>query len=449
MRIILFILSLCFLSLTTPVKETAKVVRGVSKNLRPYFATYYLSPSGSDAAAGGIGTPWFTLEKAWDNLAAGDLLYLRGGTYQYLNDQYLDALNGTSGNLIKIWNYPGENPIITAHSSYDIPGGQQDLIYLEGNYFHFKGIEIAYFAQVEGENGWSAFRCGFTNNSIFELLNYHDNASAFKIAGNSTNNLILNCDFYRNQDPYSGEAYGGADGINVGISGSNAGNTTTIRGCRAFDNSDDGFDCWRNEGYVLLDSNWAFHNGYIPGTNTTGGDGGGYKLGETESSYFATLKRTLQNSIAWGNRKYGIVENDLKALSNVYNNTVIGHADFGFYYGQWNPLAIGTLTNNVSYLNDDELIGAPCVETTNSWQGFTLTSADFLSLDEAALRAPRKPDGSLPDIFLHHLAPGSDLVRGGTEVGLGTDLGFFGYQGRFTPLRIGQVNNRNVTILQQ
>lgn len=40
--------------------------------------TYYLSPTGNDNNPGTIDQPWFTLQKAWTVIAAGDLLYLRG-----------------------------------------------------------------------------------------------------------------------------------------------------------------------------------------------------------------------------------------------------------------------------------------------------------------------------------------------------------------------------------
>jgi hypothetical protein len=60
---------------------------------------------------------------------------------------------------------------------------------------------------------------------------------------------------------------------------------------------------------------------------------------------------------------------------------------------------------------------------------FTTTAADFVSLDTTGVRAPRKPDGSLPDITYMHLTPGSDLINNGTNVGLpfndAPDLGAF------------------------
>jgi hypothetical protein len=43
--------------------------------------TYYLSPAGSDNAAGTFAAPWRTFAKAWQTLQPGDLLFLHDGTY--------------------------------------------------------------------------------------------------------------------------------------------------------------------------------------------------------------------------------------------------------------------------------------------------------------------------------------------------------------------------------
>ena len=69
---------------------------------------------------------------------------------------------------------------------------------------------------------------------------------------------------------------------------------------------------------------------------------------------------------------------------------------------------------------------------TNSWLApFSgATNADFISIDTAGVRGPRKPDGSLPDINFMHLAPGNQFIDAGTDVGLpfygiAPDLGCF------------------------
>ena len=97
-------------------------------------ATYYVSPGGSDSNPGTIGQPFFTLKKAWTVIQAGDIVYLRGGTYLFPTSQELTGKNGTAGNLIKIWAYPGETPIITKAGSFSFTHSAG--IYFIGDYFH-------------------------------------------------------------------------------------------------------------------------------------------------------------------------------------------------------------------------------------------------------------------------------------------------------------------------
>jgi hypothetical protein len=47
-----------------------------------------------------------------------------------------------------------------------------------------------------------------------------------------------------------------------------------------------------------------------------------------------------------------------------------------------------------------------------------LGDRDFLSLDTAALTAPRKPDGSLPEIALMHPAPAGKIIDRGVLLDL-------------------------------
>lgn len=79
------------------------------------------------------------------------------------------------------------------------------------------------------------------------------------------NNLILNCDAYRNFGPIC-DAAGGRNGGNVdgfGSHYSSSGDSSIIfRECRAWYNSDDGFDCISNEEMTIIENCWAFFNGY-------------------------------------------------------------------------------------------------------------------------------------------------------------------------------------------
>ena len=82
--------------------------------------TYYVAPSssgGSDSNAGTFAAPFETLAHAIDQLTAGDILYIREGTYRETIS--IDE-DGSSGNLITIENY--DNEVVTIDGTSDITG---------------------------------------------------------------------------------------------------------------------------------------------------------------------------------------------------------------------------------------------------------------------------------------------------------------------------------------
>jgi hypothetical protein len=108
-------------------------------------ATYYASPTGKASNSGSISAPW-DLETALSNAAAGDTVWLRGGTYP---GRYNCYASGTSSAPIVYRGYPGEHATIV--------GGQTQLgaITLQCHDVWFWGFEI-YFsdpARVSSQTG--------------------------------------------------------------------------------------------------------------------------------------------------------------------------------------------------------------------------------------------------------------------------------------------------------
>ena len=82
--------------------------------------TYYVAPSssgGSDSNAGTLAAPFETLQHAINQLSAGDILYIREGTYR---ETITIDEDGTSGNLITIQNY--NNEVVTIDGTVDVTG---------------------------------------------------------------------------------------------------------------------------------------------------------------------------------------------------------------------------------------------------------------------------------------------------------------------------------------
>ena len=76
--------------------------------------TYYVAPTGKDSNPGTITQPWATFQHAFDNVIAGDTVYVRGGIYYAPSNGSGSVLtrDGSVGNYISIMNYPGEVPIV-------------------------------------------------------------------------------------------------------------------------------------------------------------------------------------------------------------------------------------------------------------------------------------------------------------------------------------------------
>ena len=87
----------------------------------PLFSiTYYVAPAssgGSDSNAGTLAAPFETLQYAVNQLSAGDILYIRAGTYR---ETITIDEDGTSGNLITIENY--NNEVVTIDGTVDVTG---------------------------------------------------------------------------------------------------------------------------------------------------------------------------------------------------------------------------------------------------------------------------------------------------------------------------------------
>jgi len=406
----------------------------------PSGTAYYVSPSGSDSNSGTINSPWFTLEKAWKTVAGpGVTIYMRGGTYNYSSSQNLTGKNGSSGNLIKVWAYPGEKPVITRTSSWSYSNYRAG-IYFSGNYAHFKGIKITGFKQ-DDSYVWTAMRGENFNNCIFEQIDFSYSGLGSYMTGSCSNNLFLNSDWHDNYDPItggvSGSKYENADGLNFeNVTGTG----NVIRGCRAWNNADDGFDLFNNDSDVLLDKCWAWGNGYTDYKYTTiGGDGNGFKLGPTMKNTSAVLK-TVQNSISFDNASWGFQEN-LSNSSNsnmaLYNNTSFSNGASGRWGGGFHFLVPGKayyIKNNISYKDvpNAEELDLDTNISNNSWDlGVTLSDSDFLSVSPVGTDGPRQDDGSLPNLNFLKLASSSDLIDKGTNVGLSyvtkPDLGAYEY----------------------
>jgi pectate disaccharide-lyase len=244
--------------------------------------TVYVDPvNGNDGNTGTIGQPLKTLAVAIPKVtAAGGYVYLRGGTYT--SGKISLSRIATASSTIKIWAYNNELPIIDFGSA----ASGEDGFSLSGNYYHFKGLELIHAPH-------NAIKCT-GNYNIIEACKIHSNSNTGLAIGSSgttypRNNLILNCDSYLNFDaPLGADADGFSAKWNIG-----AGNV--FKGCRAWQNSDDGWDLWMAIDTVEIDSCFAFRNGVNSWGVTTlkGNNGNGFKLGGNDVATHHIVKNCV------------------------------------------------------------------------------------------------------------------------------------------------------------
>lgn len=411
--------------------------------------TYYVAPSptGSDSNGGSEAQPFASIAKAQTAATAGDTVYFRGGTYAFtagtntcssqtatVNAVVLNK-SGTAGNLIHYWAYAGETPV------FDFSAMKDDCrvkgFDVTGSYIHVKGFEITGAPQNNNLNheSWGLWNSG--SNNIFELINAHHNMGPGIFIQNGGDNLILNCDSHHNYDPLTSNGAGqSADGFGCHISAGHKGNI--FRGCRAWWNTDDGYDFINAFEACTIENSWAWNHGYLPGTTTSvaAGNGNGIKAGGYGAAYEANApQHIVRNCLSVANKAAGFYANHHPDSPYFYNNTSYGNnPDFNMLgiTSSGADSTVGIYRNNLAFSGTLFSNRTGADETFNSWSvsGITVSAADFQSVSVTGLDAPRQADGSLPVIPNFHLAAGSDLIDKGTELGLpfaGTapDLGCF------------------------
>ena len=384
---------------------------------------YYVSPIGNDNDSGTYTQPWTTWQKGFNKAVAGDTVYIRGGVYYTggVNDggSYFGVIaqkkNGTAEKMINIWAYQDEIPIMDCSNM--IQDAFKAGIYLNKcNFWYLRGLHVRNLKQNESGNHTPGMYFRDVNHCKFELLKSYSNGwvgiELQRVTESMvTDNLFLNCDAFDNYDPYTDPPGGDADGLQI-CDVVNKDDINTFIGCRAWGNADDGYDFWRNEGVVVLDSCWAFLNG------SDKGDGNGFKLGRTDSVSNAIPHRIMRNCIAYGNRRYGFDENGAKVAMVIYNNISYKNGGRGYYFYLDNAPLV--LRNNISFGNTQpDLFNSNVTHDHNSWNDAVfVTDDDFVSIHPFGLDLGRQADGSLPNIDFLKLETESDLIDAGTYVGL-------------------------------
>jgi parallel beta-helix repeat protein len=378
-----------------------------------------------------MAAPCATVGGGQAKAAAGDTVWIRGGNYQGQSSGLIGVAftkSGASNNRIKYFAYQNEIPVFNFMNIN--PTNRVTGFDIRASWIHIRGLEVRGVRQYQaGDDSWGIRFQGGASNNILENLNVHHNEAPGIFITDGGNNLIQNCDSHHNYDVLEN----GGSGDGFGCHSNDAGNV--FSGCRAWYNSDDGYDFINAPGVCTVEKSWAFLNGFIPDTTTGIGNGAGFKaggFGSPPSNVPNPVPRhVVRQCIAFGNRSQGFYANHHPGGLDFFNNVAFRNPT------NYNMLTDTTsdhkMRNNIALPTGttiSNMVGGS--QTFNSWTitGITANTMDFMSMMESEAQAARQADGSLPNVGFMRLVAGSDLIDKGENVGLpfsGTapDLGPF------------------------
>ncbi|MBR6167695.1 MAG: DUF4990 domain-containing protein [Paludibacteraceae bacterium] len=442
-------------------KSIFSIVLGTLSLCTLQAATYYAAPNGT-----GDGGSYFSPTTFAAGVSRlhnpGDTLYLTAGTYTF-TDKFSVNKQGTASKRIVIAGYPGDKVLLDFHQ---VAYGTRGLTIHENSvYVHIKDLAIA----------WSGKNNLYCEGSycLFERLDIYGSADTGCQMKKGGNNVILNVDSHDNFDyktmsgntaNFGGNADGFADKQFTG-----AGNHYI--GCRAWNNSDDGWDFFQrvSNSNTIIENCICYRNGapYYDmsqnpralttdkaewfdkkvGTQMTDrygntititldrypcqGNGNGFKMG----GQYTDHKILIHHCLAVGNYARGFDQNNNGGTMWVYNCSAYQN---NYNYGFTTAYGSNAIRNCVSLSgqNGDAYKSQTVITIDhNSWNsGYSVSASDFQSLDTTLILAPRQADGSLPDVAFMRLKTGSALIDAGINVdltynGAAPDLGCYEYPG--------------------
>lgn len=414
--------------------------------------TFWCSPEGDDLTADGSREkPFFSLQRAANLAGPGDTIVMAAGTYLY--DARVNISNcGTREKPITLRCGDGRAVLdfsaMPYHKHSDNP---QQGIRLTASYWHFYHIDICNASDngllIERESV-DGFPESQAHDNLIEACNFYKNGdTGLQMKNLAAFNRVVNCDSYLNCDEGEGDADGFAPKISVG-------DGNYFYGCRAWANSDDGWDVFykkdsgqKDNVTVILENCIAYKNGFLDLNKIApNGNGNGFKCGSNQGAMNVYMNRCL----AIHNKAKGFDQNHnagdiiLNNCTGMTSKALCG--DKTYSYRIYEDIASGhevRLTNCIA-INDndatdkrDKNTGLPKpgeygkygqygrFEVDETLEGLTVVSCEFQKADptqfvsitnDEELIAERQENGELPETTFAHLRDGSFLIDKGVAI---------------------------------
>jgi hypothetical protein len=388
-------------------------------------AEWFVAPHGDDAAAGTLEAPFAGLMRAQQAAQPGDVVQIRGGTYAMTEKDiqpsrrrlyarlHVFEKSGTEGKSITYRAYQQEKPVFDC-SAVKPDRRRVAAFSVQAAWLRFEGLAVTGVQVTMTGHTQSICFESIGSHNVFERLEMHDSQAIGIYHTVGSHNLFLNCDAWNNWDYTSEGGRGGnVDGFGCHPPQGSVGNV--FRGCRAWFNSDDGYDTLGADEVVVVENCWAAWNGFTPDFKKRG-DGNGFKSGGYASRAAHELpkiipRHVVQQCLSIGNKAAGFYANHHPGGQDWRHNAAAfnGGGEFSLLGRLMDnvtdiPGVKHTLECNVAYPAHRALVKADVAQCELEGNHFTLQAADFISLDKALFTTPRRLDGSLPDIPLLKLA---------------------------------------------
>ncbi|USN87528.1 MAG: right-handed parallel beta-helix repeat-containing protein [Candidatus Nomurabacteria bacterium] len=311
--------------------------------------TIFVAPNGTGAACTDANPCdiWTAIDKA----VAGDVVFLKGGTYQVTKNIYLNNI-GTASNPVIYESYPGQKAVFDGAS---LLRGSWTQLLITGKYIHLRNIEVKGMPR-------SGIEINGTDNIVDGIHSHHNTLSGISIYSSpngddkpnaGSRNIMRNCIAHDNSDAgLTGSGYNdgnNADGLKV-----HSGFDNRVENCLVYNNSDDGIDTWVSVGTYVGYS--IFYSNGLAAGDGNGIKAGGIKAGTTVQGRNAYI----DHNISYSNRSRGLDTNQGKNVTFI-NNTTWNNAARGTFAGDT------TMKNNIS--TDTKIWSVDAgIQVNNSWQ---------------------------------------------------------------------------------